>query len=648
MAYIGREPQIGNYQVCDAISVVNAQAAYTMQVGSVNVIPESVNHMIVSLNGVIQKPGSSYTISSSTITFSSNLATGDSIDFIYLLGNVLDLGTPSDDTVTGAKIVDNAINSEHYTDGSIDTAHIADGQVTTAKLSTAVFTGATDIGAAIVDADLFLMDDGAGGTIRKTTAARLKTYAGFDPDAAVVFNESSADVDFRVESNGNTHMLFVDGGNNRVGINTTPDLGVGLHIRSADSGASVDGGADELVVEGSGNSGLSILSGTSSSGNVTFGDSGDANVGRLEYNHGDNSIRLDAAGSQVLMVTSASRVGTGSSSGTLTLEGGSSYPGGEIALAGGVASSNPGTIIFSTDDGSDTDPAERMRILADGGVVIGKTSETVDTPGHEFRTNGLAVHTRNQDTVMLLNREGNDGDIVEFEGDGSKQGTISVSSSTIAYNTFTGTHWSRLADNSKPTILKGTVMESLDAMVNWYQLHFTDSKGNTHKISHKLLDSQSVGDVITYSYDTGLKTPPTEDEEGNIVPGGEDITENVQATIVKETDIKHVQTKISATDASKNVYGVFFDWDNSEGDAGYNDMMIAAVGTYVVRIHKDETVVKGNLLQSNGDGTAKVLAGNTSITADVLSTVFAKVLSNTKIETYADGSYIVPCAFTNC
>ncbi len=36
--------------------------------------------------------------------------------------------------------------------------------------------GATDIGAAIVDADLFIVDDGAGGTNRKTTAARLKTY----------------------------------------------------------------------------------------------------------------------------------------------------------------------------------------------------------------------------------------------------------------------------------------------------------------------------------------------------------------------------------------------------------------------------------------------------------------------------------------
>ena len=115
MAYIGAEPQIGNYQICDAISVVNGQAAYTMQVSSTNVVPESANHMIVSLNGVIQKPGSSFTVSSSTITFSSNLATGDSIDFIILLGNVLDLGVPSDSTVTSAKLSGNLV-----TPGTLD------------------------------------------------------------------------------------------------------------------------------------------------------------------------------------------------------------------------------------------------------------------------------------------------------------------------------------------------------------------------------------------------------------------------------------------------------------------------------------------------------------------------------------------------
>ena len=104
MAYIGREPQIGNFQVCDAISVVNGQAAYTMQVSSVNVSPETANHMIVSLNGIIQAPGSSYTVSGSTITFASNLVTGDVINFIHILGSVLDLGVPSDSTVSLAKL----------------------------------------------------------------------------------------------------------------------------------------------------------------------------------------------------------------------------------------------------------------------------------------------------------------------------------------------------------------------------------------------------------------------------------------------------------------------------------------------------------------------------------------------------------------
>ena len=112
MAYIGKQPVVGNFQVCDAISVVNGQAAYTMQVGSANVEPENANHMLVSLNGILQKPGSSFTISGSTITFASNLATGDVIDFIILLGDTLNVGTPSDDTVTAAKLNNDIISGQ--------------------------------------------------------------------------------------------------------------------------------------------------------------------------------------------------------------------------------------------------------------------------------------------------------------------------------------------------------------------------------------------------------------------------------------------------------------------------------------------------------------------------------------------------------
>ena len=104
MAYIGKQPTVGNFQKCDSISVVNGQADYTLQVGGTNVSPESANHMLVSLNGVLQAPSDSFSISGSTLSFASNLATGDVIDFVMLLGNVLDLGVPSDNTVSIAKL----------------------------------------------------------------------------------------------------------------------------------------------------------------------------------------------------------------------------------------------------------------------------------------------------------------------------------------------------------------------------------------------------------------------------------------------------------------------------------------------------------------------------------------------------------------
>ena len=123
MSYIGREPVVGNFQVCDSISVVNGQAAYTLQVGGTNVTPESANHMLVSLNGVLQAPISSVTVSGAPLTFASNLATGDSIDFVMLLGKVLDIGTPSDGTVTEPKLAAN-------TGGIVDWQAVVTGATT--------------------------------------------------------------------------------------------------------------------------------------------------------------------------------------------------------------------------------------------------------------------------------------------------------------------------------------------------------------------------------------------------------------------------------------------------------------------------------------------------------------------------------------
>ena len=103
MAYIGVQPRLGNFQACDAITT-SSTATFNLLVGGVAVFPQSAQHCLVSLNGVLQAPISSYTISGSTIVFASALTSADSIDFITILGDTLDLGVPSDDTVGAAQI----------------------------------------------------------------------------------------------------------------------------------------------------------------------------------------------------------------------------------------------------------------------------------------------------------------------------------------------------------------------------------------------------------------------------------------------------------------------------------------------------------------------------------------------------------------
>ena len=108
MAYIGKQPVVGNFVKLDAI-VTSATATYNLLNGGVAYFPQTANNCIVSLNGVIQSPTSAYTISGSTIVFSDALTSSDSIDFILVLGDVLSIGTPSDATVSFAKVTSNLI-----------------------------------------------------------------------------------------------------------------------------------------------------------------------------------------------------------------------------------------------------------------------------------------------------------------------------------------------------------------------------------------------------------------------------------------------------------------------------------------------------------------------------------------------------------
>ena len=108
MPFIGQEPLTGAYHVLDSITA-SATATYNLQLNGGAFSPATANQLIVSLNGVIQKPGSSFNISGSQITFSSALTSSDSIDFIMALGDVLSVGTPTDGSVNTGKLTDSAV-----------------------------------------------------------------------------------------------------------------------------------------------------------------------------------------------------------------------------------------------------------------------------------------------------------------------------------------------------------------------------------------------------------------------------------------------------------------------------------------------------------------------------------------------------------
>jgi hypothetical protein len=226
MAYIGQGIKQGTFKVLDTSGNTYNGSNTTFNLGTQ---VGSAAQLLVSHDGVIQKAGTDYTLATggTQITFSTAPASGASIFIVEISGAVGGTVTPSDNSV--------GITQLNVSDGSNGQALTTNGSGTLSFAS---------VGLAGIDDQTSSNDDQLTIT-----------------DTAVVVNEDSDDLDFRVETNGNANMLFVSGGNDVVGIGAEGDLGVGLHIKSADSGSSVASGADELVIEGSGDAGLSILSG---------------------------------------------------------------------------------------------------------------------------------------------------------------------------------------------------------------------------------------------------------------------------------------------------------------------------------------------------------------------------------------------------
>jgi hypothetical protein len=119
-----------------------------------------------------------------------------------------------------------------------------------------------------------------------------------------VFNDSSIDVDFRVESNDQSDMFFVDAGNNRVGIGTNAPVNT-LDVIDNGGGAAVvgrirnEGGAagDDATLE------LSIAT-ASEEMRILFSDSS-GTAGQIVVDGGDNSMAFETGTSEAMRIASA-------------------------------------------------------------------------------------------------------------------------------------------------------------------------------------------------------------------------------------------------------------------------------------------------------------------------------------------------------
>ena len=214
-----------------------------------------------------------------------------------------------------------------------------------------------------------------------------------------------------------------------------------------------------------------------------------------------------------------------------------------------------------------------------GNSLFGTTSNGTTVKGIVARSTGELLCSRNNGPALLVNRLGNDGTLVDFRGQNSSEGNITVSGGSV---TLVGAHlsrWSQLPGNAERIeILRGSVLSNVDEMCEW---------------------------------------------------GDED---NEQLNRMKVSDVE----------GDVNVAGVFQNWDDDD-ETYTNDFYCSMTGDFVIRIAQGTTVERGDLLMSAGDGTAKPQDDDI-----IRSKTIAKVTSSNVSETYADGSYCVPCVLMAC
>ena len=385
MAYIGKQPVVGNFVKLDAITT-SATATYNLLNGGVAYFPQTANNCIVSLNGVIQSPTSAYTISGSTIVFSDALTSSDTIDFILVLGDVLSIGTPSDGTITSAKLASGTDGlfawQSVQTTGFTAVAARAYPCNTTSSAFTVTLPASPSVGDQVLLLDyagtfatnnITLGANGNkidGGTNNKilSTAREAVTITYIDStqgwvassgvnEGTVALGMPPYSVDFLVVAGGGAGGCKYGGGGGAGGYRTstqTVSVGTVITVTVGDGGSST---SSTTVKGGSGSdssisgSGLTTITSAGGGGGGSGADSSTTPCNGIDGGSGGGASRrndIDTAGTSGLGNTPSTSPSQGNNAGSANAassNGGGGGGGGAGAVGGnsGISGSGGGT-----------------------------------------------------------------------------------------------------------------------------------------------------------------------------------------------------------------------------------------------------------------------------------------------------------------